>query len=510
MSGAPRELALLRERMAELSDLGAIAGLLVWDQNVEMPPAAAAARGDHMAALTAVLHAKATDPELGRLLDALEPWAGGEDPDGRDARLVAHARRDFEKTVRVPQDLATEMSRAKALGQQAWEAARAADDFGRLRDALALQLDLRRRYVDCFEGFEHPYDVLLDDFEPGFTTAEVRPLLGALQEALVPLVAAVGDPDQARNDGVFAGPYDVTVQRIAVRRVAEEVGLDPDSWRLDDSLHPFAQSMAPSDVRITTKYDEDDFGVTLYSVLHEFGHGLYEAQVDPALYRSGLGQPVSLGIHESQSRLWENIVGRSRPFCAWLHPLLGELLPGGFSHVDADGLFRAVNTVQPSLIRIEADETTYNLHIVLRFELELALVEGTLSVDELPEAWNAGMHRLLGIEVPTAVEGVLQDMHWGAGLIGYFPTYTLGNIVSAQLWERLRDDLPDVDEQLARGDLAPVRAWLGEHVHRHGRTYDMRELVRRVTGDELRVEPLIGHLSRRLRDAGLLDERVFD
>jgi carboxypeptidase Taq len=268
--------------------------------------------------------------------------------------------------------------------------------------------------------------------------------------------------------------------------------------------------MAPTDVRLTTKYDVNDFGVTLYSVMHEFGHGLYEAQIDPALYRSGLGEPVSLGVHESQSRFWENVVGRSRPFCTWLHPMLDELLPGGFAHVDAAGLFRAVNTVQPSLIRIEADETTYNLHIVLRFELELALLEGTLAVDDVPEAWNAAMLRLLGVEVPTAAEGVLQDVHWGAGLIGYFPTYTLGNLVSAQLWEQMRRDLPDVDERIERGEFAPLREWLRDNVHRHGRTYDMRELVRRVTGEELRVEPLVEHLARRLREAGLLDERVFD
>jgi carboxypeptidase Taq len=510
VSAAPPELPALRRRMAELSDLGAIYGLLSWDQNAMMPPRGAPARGEHMASLASVLHVKGTEPEVGRLLDALEPWAAGQDPDGLDARMLARVRRDFEKSVRVPESLVAEMSRAKALGQQAWEAARAASDFGLFRDALATQLDLRRRYVACFDGYEHPYDVLLDDFEPGFTTAEVRPLLAALQEALVPLVAAAGDPDQPRNDGVFAGPYDVGVQRTAVTSIARAVGLDPRGWRLDESLHPFAQSMAPTDVRLTTKYDVDDFGVTLYSVLHEFGHGLYESQIDPSLYRTPLGEPVSLGVHESQSRLWENIVGRSHPFCRWLHPRLDELLPGGFRHVDAAGLYRAVNTVQPSLIRIEADETTYNLHVVLRFELELALIEGTLSVDEVEEAWDEGMLRLLGIEVPNAADGVLQDVHWGAGLIGYFPTYSLGNLIAAQLWTRVREDLPGVDDQLAAGDFAPLREWLGENVHRHGRTYEMRELVHRVTGEQLRVEPLVDYLTRKLRDAGLVDERVFD
>jgi carboxypeptidase Taq len=504
LSAAHAELARLRERMAELADLGAVFGLLFWDQNTMMPPGGAAARGDQAATLTRVIHERATDPELGRLLDALEPWAAGEDPDGVDARTVRWVRRDFEKAVRVPGDLAAELSRAKALGQQAWEDARAARDFSRFRDALAAHVDLRQRYVACFEGAEHPYDVLLDDFEPGLTTAQLRPLLAELRDALVPLVAATGDPDQPRNDGVFAGPWEVPAQRRAVSRIVEAVGFDPLSWRLDSSLHPFAQSLSTADVRLTTKYDVNDFGVTLYSVLHEFGHGLYEAQLDPSLYRTALGEPVSLGVHESQSRLWENNVGRSRPFCRWLLGRLDELLPGGFRHVDAEGLYRAVNTVQPSLIRIEADETTYNLHIILRFELELALVEGTLAVDDVPTAWDDGMLRLLGLEVPSVAEGVLQDVHWGAGLIGYFPTYTIGNLMSAQIWSTLRADLPELDDQLELGEFGPLREWLGERVHRHGRTFEPRELLRRVTGSELRVEPLVAYLRGRLEDTGLL------
>jgi carboxypeptidase Taq len=500
----PRELAALRERMGELADLHAVMGLLFWDQNTMMPPGGSGARGDQLSTLTRVVHARVTDPEVGRLLDALEPWAAALDPDGRDARLVRWVRRDFEKAVRVPADLAAELSRAKATGQHAWEEARAADDFGRFRDALATHIDLRHRYVACFEGAAHPYDVLLDDFEPGLTTAELRPLLAGLRDALVPLVAAAGDPEQPRNDGVFAGPYDVADQRAAVTQIAEAVGFDLDTWRLDPSLHPFAQSLAPTDVRLTTKYDVDDFGVTLYSVLHEFGHGLYEAQIDPALVRTPLGEPVSLGVHESQSRLWENNVGRSRPFCRWLHGRLHALLPGGFSHVDATGLYRAVNSVQPSLVRIEADETTYNLHIILRFELELALLEGSLAIDDVPAAWDEGMRRLLGVEVTSVAEGVLQDIHWSAGLIGYFPTYTIGNLMSAQIWGRLREEMPDVDAQLERGEFGPLREWLRDRVHRHGRIWEPRELLRRVTGEELRVEPLVAYLRGKLDDAGVL------
>jgi carboxypeptidase Taq len=499
---APRELALLQERMAELADLHGIFGLLFWDQNTMMPPGGALARGDHLATLTRVAHERTTDPEVGRLLDALEPWAATQDPDGREARMVRWVRRDFEKTVRVPADLAAEMSRAKATGQQAWEEARAADDFAPFRDAFAHHVELRHRYIACFDAPDHPYDVLLDDFEPGLTTAELRPLFTELRDALVPLVAAAADGRAAPRP--FGGPYPIHDQRAAVTAIAEAVGFDPATWRLDPSVHPFAQSLATTDVRLTTMYDEQDFGVTLYSVLHEFGHGLYESGVDPALARSPLGEPVSLGVHESQSRLWENFVGRSRPFVGWLHGRLDELLPGGLGHTDPTALYRALNAVRPSLIRIDADETTYNLHVILRFEIEVALMEGSLSVDDVPAAWDEATRRLLGVEVPGPAQGVLQDIHWSSGLMGYFPTYAIGNLMAAQLWERIRADVPAIDEQLARGDFAPLRGWLREHVHRHGRTFEPRELLRRVTGEELRVEPLVTYLRDKLADAGVL------
>ena len=504
MSGSPAELTALRTRMAELSDLQALGALMFWDQNTMMPPNGAAARAEMAATLQRTLHAVETDPELGRLLDALEPWAAGEDPEADDVRLVHWARRDFEKSVRVPADLAAAITHAKAIGLQAWQEALAADDFSRFQAALERHLELRHRYVECFEGFAHPYDVLLDDFEPGLTTAELRPLLAELREALVPLVAAAGDPEQPRNDGVFSGESTIESQRAAVLEMLEAIGYDPDGWRLDPALHPFAQSLATTDIRLTTKYDVRDFGVALYSVLHEFGHGLYEASVDPGLARTTLAEPVSLGVHESQSRMWENVIGRSRPFCAWVLPLLRRHFPGQYDAIGPTALYRAVNTVQPSLIRIEADETTYNLHIILRFELELALMEGSLAVRDLPAAWNEATERLLGLPVPTDAEGVLQDTHWGGGLIGYFPTYTIGNLMAAQLWERIEADFDDVADLVERGDLGPLREWLRVNVHHHGRKLYPRELLRRVTGEELRVDPFLGYLRAKLEDAGLL------
>jgi carboxypeptidase Taq len=500
---ASAELTAVRERAAILSDLGHTQALLFWDQNTMMPPDGACARGDQAATLEVVAHERLTDPELGRLLDALEPWAAGEDPDADDVRLLRELRREFEKAVRVPTSLAAELSRAAALGQAAWQEARAAADFSRFRDALELQLELRHRYVECFTGFEHPYDVLLDDFEPAMTTAALRPLLAELCDGLVPLVAEVASPGPKPQGGAFGGPYEVEAQRRAVMDILEGVGFDPDGWRLDVAPHPFAQRIGPGDVRITTRYDLHDFTGAYFGALHEFGHGLYEAGIPERFARSPLGSPVSLGVHESQSRLWENVVGRSRPFCVWALPRLRARLPGFPSGTTVDDVYRGVNSVHRTLIRVESDETTYNLHIVLRFELELALMEGELAVDELPHAWNDGIHRLLGIDVPDDAAGVLQDVHWGAGLIGYFPTYTLGNLVAAQLWERVRADLPEIDGQLERGEFAPLRAWLRERIHAHGRKLPPRELLRRVTGQELAVEPFLRYLRDKLEDAGV-------
>jgi carboxypeptidase Taq len=497
---APSALVDLRERAAELADLRAIGALLFWDQNTMMPPGGAEPRADQLATLERTLHDRLTDPGLGRALELLERHGG--ELEGTQAALVRWLRRDHEKAVRVPSALAADMSRASALGQQAWQAAREARDFARFRDALERHVELRQRYAACFEGtgaYAHPYDVLLDDYEPGLTVAEVRPLLEGLRDVLVGLVRSAGP---APADDPFRGHFPAAGQRAALEEILAAVGFDARGWRLDETIHPFAQGLAPTDVRITTRWDEQDLGMALFSVLHEFGHGLYEAQVDPALYRTTLDEPVGLGVHESQSRLWENVVGRSRPFCGWVLPILRRHLPG-FEALDADGLFRAVNAVRPSLIRIEADETTYNLHILLRFELELALVEGRLAPADLEAAWAEGMLRLLGVEVPGPVEGVLQDIHWGAGMIGYFPTYTLGNLMAAQLWTAIEAAVPDMDERIARGDFEALREWLREHVHRHGRRMAPRELLRSATGEELRTRPFVRYVSAKLADAGL-------
>jgi carboxypeptidase Taq len=493
-------LTELRERLAEIADLNAAGGLLGWDQQTMMPERAAPQRAEQLGTLGKLIHECFTDDAIGRLLDAARP-----EPDSVDEALVRVTRRDWDKARRVPSELAAELARAGALGHQAWVEARERSDFAAFLPFLRRNVELKLRYVECFDGYDDPYDVLLDDYEEGMTSAEVDALFTELRAGLVPLIAAIATRGDAVDASPLHGDFPVEGQRALVRRVVERLGWSADGWRLDEAAHPFATSFGPGDVRLTTRYDPGYVGTALYGAIHELGHGLYESQVDDALARTPLGEGVSLGVHESQSRLWENIVGRARPFAGWLHGQLREIFPERFGGVSAEDFYRAVNKVQPSLIRVEADEATYGLHIILRFELERAMIAGTVALEELPEAWREKMRRYLGVEVPNDAVGVLQDVHWSGGDIGYFATYALGNLIGAQLWERARSDLPDLDAELAAGDGSSLRAWLGEHVHRFGRTYPPRELVRRATGGPISVQPFLSYLNGKLRPIYGLD-----
>jgi len=500
MSTAMHEL---RERLGEVSDLEQAAGTLQWDQQTMMPRAGAAARAEQLATLETVVHERATSSELGTLLDRAAEESAGEPPDSDAASLVRVARRDYDKARRVPGELKAEMARAGSLGQEAWERARAQSDFALFRPHLERGLELKRRYVECFSGeFDCAYDALLDDFEPGTRTAEVAAVFEELKAGLVPLIAAIAERvgttgEEKASTSPLYGAFPAEAQRALVLQILPRLGFDPVGWRLDEAAHPFATG-TPGDVRLTTRYEEDHLGMALYSALHECGHGLYEAGVAPELARTPLGSGVSLGLHESQSRLWENVVGRSRPFCTWALPLLQAAFPPQFAGVEVEELFRAANRVRPSLIRVEADEATYSLHVILRFELEQELIEGRLAVADLPEAWNARMRDYLGVEVPDDARGVLQDVHWSAGLFGYFPTYALGNVISLQIWERARAELPDLDARIERGELAPLREWLREHLHRYGRKFTPRETLVLAAGAPLDVRPYLAYLREKL------------
>jgi carboxypeptidase Taq len=489
-----RAFEQLRRRVAEVTDLEAVVMLLEWDFEVMMPRAATTVRGEQLATAERVAHERLTDPEVGRLLDELEPAVDGLDPDTFEASLVRVVRRDFEKARRVSADLRADLARAAADGHAVWVEARERSDFTRFRPALERNLELKLRYVACFDGYDDPYDVLLDDYEPDLKTAEAAEVLDRLREELVPLVAE--RTGEVLDDSFLTGTFPVQQQRELERRLLPLLGYDEETWRLDDIVHPAQFGLAPTDIRISTRYSEHTLE-SLFSVLHEFGHGLYERQVDPALTRTPLAGGASLGLHESQSRLWENLVGRGLPFCRFLYPQLQEAFPEQLGEITLDRFYRAINKVKPSLIRVDADEVTYNLHIVLRFELERELLGGRLPLDSLPDAWNERMHRYLGVEVPDDARGVLQDSHWSGGGFGYFPTYSLGNVASVQIWQRAREALPALDDDLERGDFSGLREWLRDVLHRNGRKFTPRETMERAAGAALDPGPYLDYLREK-------------
>ncbi|HEY4280637.1 MAG TPA: carboxypeptidase M32 [Conexibacter sp.] len=500
MSQALQEL---RQRLAEISDLSAAAELLGWDQQTMMPANANPQRAEQLGTLSGMVHEKFTDDAIGSLLSQLEgeeERLRAADPASDDAALIRVTRRDWEKARKVPAELAVEIARAGGLGHQAWSQARERSDYASFLPFLAKNVELAQRYVELFdgEGYADPYDVLLDDYEEAMTAAEVDALFGELRGALVPLIAQIAQKADAVDNAALHGDFDPTGQRELVGGVLARLGWSADGWRLDEAEHPFATSFGPGDVRLTTRYDRSYIAMALYGAIHEMGHGLYEAGVAPKLARTPLGGGASLGLHESQSRMWENVVGRGRPFAGFLRDELARVFPQQFGAVDADAYFRAVNRVQPSLIRVEADEATYGLHIILRFELEREMIAGAIDLKDLPEAWNARMKEYLGVDVPNDAVGVLQDVHWSGGAIGYFSTYALGNLISAQLWERARVDLPGLDEQLAAGDGSALREWLRERLHRHGRKYPPKELVQRIVGGPIAVQPFVDYLKGKL------------
>jgi carboxypeptidase Taq len=397
--------------------------------------------------------------------------------------------------------LQAELARASSVAENAWVEAKAKSDYEMLLPHLRENVELTRRYADCFEGFPgftHPYDPLLDEYEPEMTTEVMRAVLEELREGLVPLVREATDNGSDGAPDPFRGEFAAEAQRGLVTGLISELPFPDRSWRLDPTEHPFEISIGTGDVRLTTRYDEANLAMALFSAMHEAGHGLYESGVDPALRRTPLSKPNSLGLHESQSRLWENWVARSRPYLERLLPRLGDAFPGAFESVDAEQLDRAANRVERSLIRIEADEVTYNVHILIRFELELEIFEGGLELEDLPEAWNARYRDYLGLEVPDDAHGVLQDVHWPSGAFGYFPTYSLGNVIAGQLWEAASRDLGDLPARIGEGDLTSLGEWLRDRVHRHGRRLTPAEILERAGCGELSVEPLLGHLRERV------------
>lgn len=476
---------------ALLSSLESLAG---WDERTLMPPAGGAFRAEQMTLLSGIIHQRWVDPRFGEMLSELAESPLAADPASDTGATIRHWKREHDRRVKLPQSLVEELTRTAVLGQQAWDRARKADDFPTFRPLLERMIELKRQEAAALGFQETAYDPLLDEFEPEEVTSHVAGVLAGLREALVPLVAEIRDSRKQADLSILERSYPIDRQESFGRMAAERIGFDFQRGRLDVTSHPFCSGMGPDDCRITTRYDEHHFPGAFFGILHEAGHGIYDQGLPREHYGLPLGEAVSLGIHESQSRLWENAVGRSRPFWEHFYPLAQQQFPQALGDVPLDDFYFAINDVRPSLIRVEADEATYNLHILIRFELEQALVAGELRVADLPGVWNERYRDYLGIEPPSDADGVLQDIHWSAGLIGYFPTYSLGNLYAAQLMQRARQDLGNLDDAFRQGDFTALLSWLREKIHSQGRRYRAAELVERVTGQPLSHEPLIEYL----------------
>ncbi len=478
------KLKQLQTVLAEVADLYAAAALLGWDQQTYMPAGGAEGRGYQLGTVETLAHLKFTSPEVGKLLEELQPYADQLDPDSNEARLIKVTRRIYDKQTKVPAELITEMAQVTAVARQAWIEARAENNFARFQPHLEKVVELRRRYAELFAPYDHIYDPLLDDYEPGLKTADVKTIFEKLRPQLVALVQAIAARPQVAANFLYQ-TFDEQKQWDFGVQVISSFGYNWKHGRQDRSAHPFTQSIGLQDVRITTRFNPNFLNTGLFGTMHEAGHALYELGIDPLLARSPLGSGASLAVHESQSRMWENLVGRSLPFWEHFYPHLQRVFSSQLGNISLEKFYKGINQVQPSLIRVEADEATYNLHIMLRLEIEIALIEKTLQVKDLPEAWNTRMKEYLGVVPENDSKGVLQDVHWSGGMIGYFSTYALGNLVSAQLWERINQDLPDLPDQIRKGEFSALLGWLREKIHRHGAKFEPQELIQRVTGSKI-------------------------
>jgi carboxypeptidase Taq len=487
-------LERLKSRLTDVASLDAVSSLLVWDQRTTMPPAGGSHRADHLALMQRMSHDLLIDPETGRLLGELESVEASLDPDSIDASTIRVARRDYQKAVRVPSELRAEMARSSAESVPTWIEAKATSNFELFLPVLGRNIELRMRYIDCYEPRDEPYDILLDDFEPEMKSAEVTRIFAEIRDELVPLIASLSDRDV--DDSFLTGHFPVDAQIALDNEVVDLFGHRPGTWRIDQTEHPFASGAGIDDIRITTHYYPDS-PKSLFSTMHEYGHGLYQHQIPREFAHLPIGSAASLGMHESQSRLWENLVGRSIPFWRFFYPRVQATFPDALKGVELERFLTAINKAEPSLIRIEADEVTYGMHVILRFELEQDIVNGRVELRDLPQRWAEKMHDYLGVDVPDHAHGVLQDVHWGAGLFGYFSTYLLGTVMSVQIWEKALEDVPDLEEQIERGEFSALREWLGEHVHAHGRKYVPQETLRRATGATIDAKPYLAYLKKK-------------
>jgi carboxypeptidase Taq len=488
------KFAELKQRLQEISDLKAAGALLSWDHATYMPTHGASARARQGAIVSRMAHEKSVAPELGKLLEELELYAASLPYESNEASLVRVARHDFEKAIKVPSDYVARVSAFGATAYDAWKRARPTNDFATMVPFLEKANDLGREYAGFFAPYEHIADPHIDDADEGMTTASIRALFAELRRELVPIVQAICSQPPA-DDVCLRGSFGEAEQLEFGLSVVKRIGYNFDRGRLDKTLHPFCTRLSAGDVRITTRIDESDIREALFSNLHEAGHALYEQGVDPAFDGTPLGGGASVGVHESQSRLWENVVGRGPAFWQHFYPSLQSAFPDQLAKVPFESFYRAINRVERSLIRTDADEVTYNLHIMMRFELELELLEGRLRAKDLSEAWRARMQAFLGIAPTDDRDGCLQDVHWYTGSMGgAFQSYTIGNILSAQFYTAALKAHPEILSEMAVGEFNTLHAWLHENLYQHGRKFKPHELVQRTTGGPMSTQPYIAYL----------------
>lgn len=488
------KLQELKTRLAEVSDIDKTLHVLGWDQSTYMPPAGASARARQMATLGRLSQEKFTDPALGRLLDDLEPYAESLPFESDDASLIRVTRREYERMTKVPSEFMGKLYSHTAESYQAWTEARPNNDFDSMQPYLEKTLDLSRQLANYFPGYEHIADPLIDFADYGMRASTIQALFADLRAQLVPLVQAITAQEPA-DDSCLRGEFPEKEQLEFSREVVQSLGYDFKAGRLDITHHPFETSFSISDVRITTRIKTDFLGECLFSCIHEAGHGMYEQGIDKGFEATPLATGTSAGMHESQSRLWENLIGRSRGFWEFYFPRLKAKFPTQLSSTPLDTFYRAINKVERSLIRTDADEVTYNLHVMIRFDLELALLEGKLEIKDLPDAWNARYQSDLEIQAPDDRDGILQDVHWYAGIIGgAFQGYTLGNILGALIYQSALKKNPTITDEIAQGEFANLHKWLKENIYQHGSKFTANELVERITGGEITIDPYIQYL----------------
>lgn len=477
------------------------ADTLEWDERTGMPAGAGDYRASQVSTLQTMTHQIRTDAAYGEHLQHLVSLTAGEDPHGDVAATIRELHRDWDRDRKLPDELVQKTVEARVRGQQSWDSARKDNDYSAFRDTLATLIELKREAGQRLsDGTDRTaYEALLDEYEPGAQVAALQKVFDDLRKPLVELISQIADAPNQPNLAIVQQDFDLHAQRQFSRFVAEQVGFDFRRGRLDETSHPFCTTLGPSDCRILTRFESNWLPSGLFGTLHEAGHGMYEQGLRTDWFGLPPGSFVSLGMHESQSRLWENQVGRSRSFWDWLYPQAGKAFSPNLDGVSLEDFHFAINAIRPSLIRVEADEATYNLHIIIRFDLERQLIDGTLSVDDLPEAWNDRYESDLGIRPPSDSDGVLQDVHWSAGLFGYFPTYTLGNLVSAQLFDAASNDLGDIDAAFCQGNFGVLLEWLRKHVHCHGRCYSGEQLVEKATGSALTADHLVSYLNAKAK-----------